>query len=420
MSDHAARLFHRSAPRATPPPPGPRTHPAKKSDKDAGSLPGRAQAFQRRARAPEAHRAFRKPAPGRAARCAARLRRGGARSRATARRSPGARAAARSRAANGKPGPAAARPMRAAALLALVLLAGCTQAPPPAPAAPAAPVRGDALRFELDLGTVDVWLYPQAAPRTVALMQQLAGERYFDGREFNRVVPEFVIQLVDKAGGATDDPRTVPLEAAPGYHFSAGAAGIARGSDPDRGGPEFFLMDFAASHLDGNYTVWGQVLRGLDVVHRAARVPAVQTGDVPVLGTVASDRMPIQAPTIRSARLVQVELPGEQAAKLPMQAAPSVRSGDERHNLEWPRDLRAGAASELTWYIHSYNGTSPPQPGEVRIAVEGAQLPVRGDDAPGVPGVYHWTWAPRSPGTHDATLLRNGTAVATLQVEVRS
>ncbi|MCA1813684.1 MAG: peptidylprolyl isomerase [Halobacteriales archaeon] len=316
--------------------------------------------------------------------------------------------------------------MRCAALVPIaLLLAGCAQSPAPAPAAPSGPVQAEALRLDLDLGTITVLLYPQAAPQTVALMKQLAAERYFDGREFNRVVPGHVIQVVDKAGGATDDRRTVPLEAPPAWHFSAGAAGIARGQDPNSGGPEFFLMDFGTSHLDGNYTVWGQAFEGLDVIHKAARVPAVAFSDisnplppeVPLSpqSVAPSDRMAIQAPTIRTARLVQVTLTAEQAAKLPMQVAQNVRSGDSRHSLEWPHDLRAGVSSNLTWYIRPYNGTSPPGPGDVQIQVDGATLDVQGE---AFPGIYHWRWSPSRTGAFDATLLRNGTAMATLRVTV--
>jgi cyclophilin family peptidyl-prolyl cis-trans isomerase len=237
-------------------------------------------------------------------------------------------------------------------------------------------------------------------------------------------VPGHVIQVTDKAGGATDDKRTVPLEAAPGYHFSAGAAGIARGSDPNSGGPEFFLMDFGTSHLDGNYTVWGQALDGLDVIHRAARVPAVAFSDLPdpvpgaPVGPSAvepTDRMAIQAPTIRSAQLVQVELSAQRAAQLPMRVAQNVRDGDFRHSLEWPADLQPGRESDLTWYVRAYNGTSPPAASELALAVDGATRAVHGEE---FGGIYHWAWTPSRAGAFDATLLRNGTAWATLRVTV--
>jgi cyclophilin family peptidyl-prolyl cis-trans isomerase len=310
---------------------------------------------------------------------------------------------------------------RTLSLLLAILLSGCIRAPAPdAPAGPGggAPVAYDAIEFETDMGLIKVILYPEAAPKTVELMKTLVKEGYYDGREFNRAVPGHVIQLVDKAGGATDDPRKVPLEVPAGYHFSAGAAGIARGEDPNSGGPEFFLMDFGTSHLDGNYTVWGQAIEGLPVIHRAARVDAVEFKRVPAPANqfMPSDRLAIAAAKIVSAKVTNVTLPGEEAAKYPMVVAKNRRAGDFRHSLEWPRNLRPGAASDLTWYARPYNATVPPDAAGVKIRVGGTEVPATGEA--GVPGVYHWTWTPPAKGVHDATLTAQGQDVMTLQIVV--
>ncbi|MEA3203605.1 MAG: peptidyl-prolyl cis-trans isomerase, partial [Thermoplasmata archaeon] len=144
--------------------------------------------------------------------------------------------------------------MARAALLVLLaaLLAGCVTSPVPAPATPgvdlAASVTRPAIRFETEAGPLTVLLYPEAAPRTVALMEQYVAEGYYTGRSFTRTVPGHVIQVADASGTATEDGRRAPLETDPAHHFSAGAVGIARDTDPNSGGPEFFVMDFATSH----------------------------------------------------------------------------------------------------------------------------------------------------------------------------
>src|SRR5204863_1679096 len=138
-------------------------------------------------------------------------------------------------------------------------------------------------------------------------------------------VPGHVIQVADASGGALDDGRRVPLEANATLHFAAGAVGTARDSDPDSGGPELFVMDFATSHLDGNYTVWGQVVSDLAVVHDIATRPAVDFTAVPsVPGAPVGapfDRMALAPVRITAATLEEVRLPAAVAAHYPLQVA---------------------------------------------------------------------------------------------------
>lgn len=302
-----------------------------------------------------------------------------------------------------------------------LVLAGCLEAadPPPVPVEPAPappPVKWEALRLQTDIGPITLILYPEAAPLTVAYLRRLVDEGYYSGREFTRVVPGHVIQVADKAGGATDDLRTVPLEVKPGYHFAAGAAGIARGQDPNSGGPEFFLMDFATSHLDGSFTLWGQVVDGLGLVHRAARVEAVQTGDVPAANLLLTDRTAINPVKILRADLVRLDLPHEASARYPLRVALNEREGNFRHSLEWPADLRAGAQARLVWYVRPYEEEAVPDPGRVLVEVDGQRRPVLGD--PDAGGVYAWTWTPSTSGVHSATFLEDGRPRQSLQILV--
>jgi len=293
-------------------------------------------------------------------------------------------------------------------LLAAMVAAGCFGHGPPATTTyPGAVLHTDA-------GDLTLVLYPEAAPQTVQLFSTLVGSGYYDGKEFGRVVPGHVIQQVQRDGGTvTDDKRTVPLEAPPGYHFAAGAVGIARGADPHSGGPEFFVMDYATSHLDGNFTVFGQVVQGLDVVHRIARVPAVA---FPAPAQLLTDRAAVVPVMITRAELQEVTLPRAQAATLPLQVATNARTGDFRHSLEWPRDLAPGKAADLTWYIRPYNDTPSMDPGRLALAIDGE--PVALHPEPGLPDILHFTWSPPSAGTHAAVLSKDGAAWATLRVTV--
>jgi cyclophilin family peptidyl-prolyl cis-trans isomerase len=304
--------------------------------------------------------------------------------------------------------------MRIAVLLLVVAVAaGCIQSSPPP--GPTPTVTYDAIHFDTDAGPITVVLYNESAPQTVALMKAYVGEGYYVGRSFGRIVPGHVIQVADASGGASDDGRHVPLETSLRLHFSAGAAGIARSQDPNSGGPEIFLMDFATSHLDGNYTVWGQVVAGLDVVHRIARGPAFDFRSLPseLAPAAPTDRMALQPTLIRHTSMVRIlQAPGE----LPMQVAKNKRSGDLRHSLEWQPDLWSGDGNPhtLTWYTRTYNGTAAPDPGRVHVRIDGQDLAVTGE--PETPGVYHFEWTPPDRTAHSATFVSDGAAPATLVI----
>lgn len=308
---------------------------------------------------------------------------------------------------------------RLAFLLLAVLLAGCLAPDDPAdgdPLRPTGTVERAAIRFDTEAGPLTVLLYPEAAPRTVALMETYVREGYYVGRSFGRTVPGHVIQVVDAAGGATDDARRVPLETDAAFHFSAGAVGIARDVDPNSGGPEFFVMDFATSHLDGNFTVWGQVVAGRGTVHDIATRPAVDFSVVPALPGVPvgppTDRMAVAPVRIVAATLERIALPAAEAAHYPLQVAKNVRSGGLRHSLEWPADLRANATSTLTWYARASQGTAPVDAVEIRDGR--GPLPI----AFAAPGIYPFTWRPDAPGAHTLTFLQGGKELARLQVPV--
>ncbi|GEM_PF-1829800 len=334
------------------------------------------------------------------------------------------------------------RPVALLVLLALIL-PGCATSPGQS----AAPVTFQAIRFEVQvdatrLGTFTAILFPNETPATYAFMRNLTTQGYYDGREFTRIIPGFVVQQVDRTGGTTDTKETIPLEAGRNVTFSAGAFGIARGDLPDSGGPEFFIMDFAntSAALYGNYTAWGQVVDGMDVVHAIARVPSVRnpacgnaaTAGVacflgaPVNGTPSTfDEEAVVPPKITTARMTTVSLPASVAARYPLQAGPPQVRDNLRMTLEWPHDLRAGAASPITWYVWNRPGTGandPPAP-DLSKAYALAQGPASNQTLQPKPDaadgrILHFTWTPPAPGSYHVSLRNESAEMAAVDVVV--
>jgi len=119
-------------------------------------------------------------------------------------------------------------------------------------------------------GQIKLELFPQDAPITVDSFITLARKGYFNNLTFHRVVPNFVIQGGDPRGDG---------EGGPGYQirceintrpYTRGAVGMAL-SGKDTGGSQFFITHSPQPHLDGGYTVFGQVRSGMEVVERIAR-----------------------------------------------------------------------------------------------------------------------------------------------------
>ena len=138
--------------------------------------------------------------------------------------------------------------------------------------------------FETTKGRIVVELYAKDAPITVNNFVFLAKAGYFDGLNFHRYVPGFVVQGGDPDGNGTGGPGyTIKDEFGPlGRKHVQGAVGMARTQAPNSSGSQFYFCLDAAPHLDGGYTVFGQVTEGLDVVLNLRR------GDVMTKVTIAT------------------------------------------------------------------------------------------------------------------------------------
>ncbi len=190
-------------------------------------------------------------------------------------------------------------------LSAVMLVAGCSDAQPsvPPPTTPAEPdpdsqpvppmpeeealytpeyepTGDEVVVITTPKGVITFEFYFEDAPNHVAAFIERADEGFYDGTKFHRVEPGFVIQGGDPLS-KTDDPMVGT--GGPGYSLAAefndrqhldGTVAMARSNDPNSAGSQFYICLGPQPFLDGQYTVFGQVTDGLDVVH------SISVGDV--------------------------------------------------------------------------------------------------------------------------------------------
>ena len=116
-------------------------------------------------------------------------------------------------------------------------------------------------------GDVVIRLRPDLAPQHVARIKELAGEGFYDGVVFHRVIPGFMAQGGDPTGrgsGGSDKPD-LPAEFSREPH-ARGVCSMARTSDPNSANSQFFICLDDSGFLDRQYTVWGEVTEGMDYV----------------------------------------------------------------------------------------------------------------------------------------------------------
>jgi peptidylprolyl isomerase len=132
------------------------------------------------------------------------------------------------------------------------------------------------LYLELEDGRVVIQLRPDLAPAHVARIKELAREGFYDGIVFHRVIPSFMAQSGDPTGtgrGGSDKPD-LPAEFS-NEPFVRGTLGMARTSDPNSANSQFFITFVETPHLNGQYTVWGQVIEGME------HIDAIEKGEPP-------------------------------------------------------------------------------------------------------------------------------------------
>ncbi len=131
------------------------------------------------------------------------------------------------------------------------------------------------IKAELETGTIMMELYPDVAPETVKAFKKLVEKGFYDGLTFHRVIPGFMAQGGDPDGTGMGGP---------GYNLKAefndkkhvrGTLAMARSADPDSAGSQFYICYGPQPHLDGQYTIFGQVTDGMeyvDALHNGSKI----------------------------------------------------------------------------------------------------------------------------------------------------
>ena len=129
-------------------------------------------------------------------------------------------------------------------------------------------------------GNIEIEFFPDKAPGHVKNFKELASKGFYDGTIFHRVIPGFMIQggdpnskSLDKSGHGMGSPGySIPAEFNDTPH-DRGILSMARSSDPNSAGSQFFIIVKASHFLDGQYTVFGRVISGMDVADKIVSEP---------------------------------------------------------------------------------------------------------------------------------------------------
>ncbi|MGE4063606.1 MAG: peptidylprolyl isomerase [Rhodospirillaceae bacterium] len=160
----------------------------------------------------------------------------------------------------------------------------------PKPAAPAAPVPPKetvkldpefTLYLDLEYGRVVIRMRPDLAPVHVARVKELTRQGFYDGVVFHRVIDGFMAQTGDPQGDGTGGSgKNIQAEFNKESHVR-GAVSMARAANINSADSQFFIVLQDSTHLDGNYTLWGQVVSGMEFVDRIRKGDPSANGRVP-------------------------------------------------------------------------------------------------------------------------------------------
>lgn len=158
----------------------------------------------------------------------------------------------------------------------------------------------DVAVMETSLGRIVLMFFPDKAPNHVENFKKLASKGFYDGTKFHRVIPKFMIQGGDPNTKTSD--KSTWGQGGPGYAVNAefndvkhvrGILSMARSSDPNSAGSQFFIMVAQTPSLDGQYSAFGKVVSGMDTVDKIVNSP-----------TEGQDR-PKDPPVIKSLKIVK-------------------------------------------------------------------------------------------------------------------
>jgi peptidylprolyl isomerase len=147
------------------------------------------------------------------------------------------------------------------------------------------------LYLDLKDGRVVIQLLPDIAPLHVERVKTLTRQGFYDGIVFHRVIQGFMAQTGDPTGTGRGGSKlgNVKAEFSRTRKFLRGTVGAARSQSPDSADSQFFIMFAPGPFLDGQYTIWGQVVDGMQFVDRIARGEPPRNPDRIVRMRVAAD-----------------------------------------------------------------------------------------------------------------------------------
>jgi peptidyl-prolyl cis-trans isomerase B (cyclophilin B) len=134
--------------------------------------------------------------------------------------------------------------------------------------------------IETTMGNIEVTFFPDKAPEHVKNFKDLAGKGFYNGTIFHRVIPGFMVQGGDPNSKSPD--KSSHGTGGPGYSIKAefndiphdrGILSMARSQDPDSAGSQFYIVVKDSHFLDGQYTVFGKVVNGMDVADEIVNSP---------------------------------------------------------------------------------------------------------------------------------------------------
>ncbi|MFN3959988.1 MAG: peptidylprolyl isomerase [Parvularculaceae bacterium] len=123
----------------------------------------------------------------------------------------------------------------------------------------------------LDTGTVVIETRPDKAPKHVARIKELADSGFYDGLTLHRVIDGFMAQMGCPKGNGTGGSGKKLVQEFNDISHQRGVCSMARSNDPNSGDSQFFICFDDASFLDRKYTVWGEVVEGMENVDKAQR-----------------------------------------------------------------------------------------------------------------------------------------------------
>jgi cyclophilin family peptidyl-prolyl cis-trans isomerase len=147
----------------------------------------------------------------------------------------------------------------------------------------------DTLILDTSKGKVTVAMRPDLAPNHVARIKELVRKGFYDGVVFHRVIPDFMAQTGDPTGtGTGGSGQKLKAEFSKEKHVR-GTVSMARSQSPDSGDSQFFICFAEAPWLNGQYTVWGAVVDGMDNIDNIKTGEPVTDPDKIVSARMAAD-----------------------------------------------------------------------------------------------------------------------------------